>query len=197
MGINTALIWRVHTGPMCCGVSRFLGHNTVQVFSLWLSSATLCSQPYYSRVTIEGILPAPVCRCIWISYSCKILFSVANRAAPDRRLQLPEKESYILDLNNSTDNTIKIRVLVSLQRTTPKIPTPEPIAVSVGMMSNFLACERQCHWVKICFDDVRSDIKLLFCFYLPVTAQWCLSWSQTLWEEFFSWLCHPDNALHT
>lgn len=29
---------------------------------------------------------------------------------------------------------------LKLQHTTPKIPTPEPIAVSVGMMSNFLAC---------------------------------------------------------
>lgn len=27
--------------------------------------------------------------------------------------------------------------------TTPKIPTPEPMAVSVGIISNFLACEAQ------------------------------------------------------
>ena len=32
-----------------------------------------------------------VCLCIWISCSCKILFLVANRAAPSRTLRLPEK----------------------------------------------------------------------------------------------------------
>lgn len=37
----------------------------------------------------------------------------------------------------------KLVIIVSEQHTTPKIPTPEPIAVSVGIISNFLACEGQ------------------------------------------------------
>lgn len=39
---------------------------------------------------------------------------------------------------DSTGNNITV---FSLQHTTPKIPTPEPIAVSVGIISNFLAYE--------------------------------------------------------
>lgn len=35
----------------------------------------------------------------------------------------------------------KLLLLVSAGHTTPKMPTPEPIAVSVGIMLNFLACE--------------------------------------------------------
>lgn len=32
---------------------------------------------------------------------------------------------------------------MQVQHTTPKMPTPEPMAVNVGMISNFLACEKQ------------------------------------------------------
>lgn len=125
----------------------------------WLSAATLCSDRYYSTtesaMTVKCILPVRVCLCIWISCSCKILFLVANRAAPSHRLQLPEKDEKHLSLcaGDSTDR--KWFLLVGPLRTTPKMPTPDPIAVSVGIILNFLAWEgfkKRINWYKTFFD---------------------------------------------
>lgn len=52
-----------------------------------------------------------------------------------------ERNAQRLDCYSADDASLMMQPVQS--HTTPKIPTPEPMAVSVGIISNFLACEAQ------------------------------------------------------
>lgn len=47
-------------------------------------------------------------------------------------------------------------IVFSVRLTTPKIPTPEPMAVNVGMISNFPACKEKCKHKLKCARAVIS-----------------------------------------
>lgn len=106
---------------------------------LTLSAAPLCLQWYCNATTAASHL----CMCVCVfEFHVLVKFSFwqqieQHQVTYNRSLEIKQRTAFVLLF-------CRRRILVDvLSHTTPKIPTPEPMAVSVGIISNFLACEAQ------------------------------------------------------
>lgn len=111
---------------------------------LTLSAAPLCSRWYCNKPTAGSHL----CMCVCVfEFHVLVKFSFwqqieQNQVTHNCSLwEKIEKNAQRLECYSADDASLMMQSVQS--HTTPKIPTPEPMAVSVGIISNFLACEAQ------------------------------------------------------
>lgn len=148
------LLWNVQLKPTRppitgtkAGLTKIYTADSRSVPALALTPHTLCCPPVLAVILQQNHLAASyLCMCV-----CEFEFHVLVKFSFGQQIE-QHQVTYDCGLEMKTKEKCtafgllfcRRCVIVDVwSRTTPKIPTPEPMAVSVGIISNFLACEAQ------------------------------------------------------